>query len=141
VGRALQQANLGKDVGGGQKDAILASAETTIKVNNGIDPATELGGEDGEYKTISESIDNIPENNTKRYVLHLKRGTVFREKVFLNKSKPLFVTLMSDPANPDTIVWNDTATTTGKDGKPHRNVGSTRSPYRVRLLHPLGRHL
>jgi hypothetical protein len=89
VGRALQQANLGKDVGGGQKDAILASAETTIKVNNGIDPATELGGEDGEYKTISESIDNIPENNTKRYVLHLKRGTVFREKALGNPNRIL----------------------------------------------------
>jgi pectinesterase len=50
-----------------------------------------LGGENGYYKTISESIANIPDNSTSHYVLTLQAGTVFREKVFLNKSKP-FVT-------------------------------------------------
>ncbi|TVU22427.1 hypothetical protein EJB05_32121, partial [Eragrostis curvula] len=72
---------------------------------------------DGCYKTIGEAIANIPDGSTKRYVLTLKPGVVFREKVFLNRSKP-FVTIMSgDPRNPATIVWNDTAATPGKDGK------------------------
>nr|XP_034594615.1 pectinesterase QRT1-like [Setaria viridis] len=75
-------------------------------------------------KTISESIANIPDCSTKRYTLQLlKPGVVFREEVFLSKSKP-FVTFMSDPGNPGVIVWNDTATTPGKDGKPLGTVGS-----------------
>ncbi|CAD6207282.1 unnamed protein product [Miscanthus lutarioriparius] len=114
--------NVGKSTGGG-KDPELTSAESS-RVNNGIEPNNDLGGENGYYKTISESIANIPDNSTSRYVLTLQAGTVFREKVFLNKSKP-FVTFKSDPKNPTTIVWNDTATTLGKDGKPLGPVGSS----------------
>ncbi|OEL18719.1 putative pectinesterase 63 [Dichanthelium oligosanthes] len=119
---ALEQANAGKDVGGGKKDPKLTSAEAST-VSNGIDPTNNFGGKNGYYKTISESIANIPDDSTKRYVLDLKPGTVFREKVFLKKSKP-FVTFKSDPSNPAIIVWNDTATTLGKDGKPLGTVGS-----------------
>ncbi|TVU28311.1 hypothetical protein EJB05_19824, partial [Eragrostis curvula] len=119
----LQQSDSNKDIKGEEKDAALSSAEAK-RVNNEIDQTNDLGGENGYYTTISEAIANIPDNNTKRYTLILKAGTVFREKVFLNRSKP-FVTLKSDPTNPATIVWNDTATTLGKDNKPLGNVGSS----------------
>jgi pectinesterase len=113
-----QSTNPNKDVGCVKTDAILSSAEAN-KVHNSIDPTSELGPEDGNYKTISEAIANIPEGNTKRYVLILQAGAVFREKLFLGRSKP-FVTIRSsgDPNNPAVIVWNDTATTPGKDGRP-----------------------
>jgi len=110
-----QTSNASKDAGCAKKDVALSSADATM-VRNSIDPSTQLNPEDGCYKTISESIANIPDGSTKRYILQLKGGTVFREKVFLPKNKP-FVTLMSDPNNPATIVWNDTATTPGRDGK------------------------
>jgi pectinesterase len=84
-----QTTNVGKSTGGG-KDLELTSAKSS-RVNNGIEPNNDLGGENGYYKTISESIANIPDNSTSHYVLTLQAGTVFREKVFLNKSKP-FVT-------------------------------------------------
>uniref|UniRef100_A0A0D3HPM5 pectinesterase n=1 Tax=Oryza barthii TaxID=65489 RepID=A0A0D3HPM5_9ORYZ len=60
---------------------------------------------------------------SKGYVLSLKPGQVFREKVVVGKGKP-FVTLKSDPANPAVIVWNDTAATLGKDGEPLGHVRS-----------------
>lgn len=45
--------------------------------------------------------------------------------MFLSKSKP-FVTIRSDdPINPAVIVWNDTAATPGKDGKPLGADGSS----------------
>lgn len=124
-----QPANAGKDEGCAKKDAELAAAEAMFKVHNNVDPnprSTLLdAGDGGAYKTISECIANIPDNNKTPYVVILKSGSVFREKLFVNKSKP-FVTIRSeDPRNPATIVWNDTATTLGKDGKPLGAEGSS----------------
>ncbi|KAL6851536.1 hypothetical protein ACP4OV_020469 [Aristida adscensionis] len=107
-----------------KKDPMLSSAEAT-RVHNTIDPTTELSPEDGSYKTITEAIANIPDGNTKRYILTLKGGAVFREKVLLQRSKP-FVTIRSDDqSNPAVVVWSDTAATPGKDGKPLGAEGSS----------------
>ena len=106
------------------KDAVLCSAQANT-VTNSIDPDTSANPEDGGYRSIGQSIANIPDGSTKRYILILKGGTVYREKVFLSKSKP-FVTIRSDdPINPAVIVWNDTAATPGKDGKPLGVDGSS----------------
>ncbi|PAN43778.1 hypothetical protein PAHAL_8G262600 [Panicum hallii] len=109
-----------KAAGDGAKalDANLTAAEDN-KVSYVVDPS---GG--GDYATIKAALDDIPAGNTKRVVLNLKPGVVYREKLFLNSSKP-FVTFLSDPSSPATIVWNDTAATTGEDGKPLGTVGST----------------
>ncbi|GJN05123.1 hypothetical protein PR202_ga22728 [Eleusine coracana subsp. coracana] len=110
-----------EDAGCAKKDASLSSVEA-IRVNNIIDPSAT---DEGRYNTIGASIANIPDGNTKRYVLTLKAGTVYHEKVFLDKSKP-FVTIRSeDPYNPAVIVWSDTAATLGKDGKPLGINGSS----------------
>ncbi|KAF7019174.1 hypothetical protein CFC21_032378 [Triticum aestivum] len=104
-------------------DAKLSTAEAS-RLGNGVDPYTIFGAEDGMYKSISECISNIPNDNTRRHMFNLKPGTVFREKVFVGKDKP-FVTLKSDPSNPAVIVWNDTAMTKGKDGKLLTSRGSS----------------
>ncbi|XP_066328898.1 pectinesterase 1-like [Miscanthus floridulus] len=106
------------------KDPVLCSAQVNT-VTNSIDPDTSANPEDGSYRSIGQSIANIPDGSTKRYILILKGGTVYREKVFLSKSKP-FVTIRSDdPINPAVIIWNDTAATPGKDGKPIGVDGSS----------------
>jgi len=109
-----------KAAGDGAKvlDANLTAAEEK-RVTYKVDPS---GG--GDYATITAALADVPEGNAKRVVLDLKPGAVFREKIFLNLSKP-FLTFRSDPMSPATIVWNDTAATTGKDGKPVGTVGST----------------
>ncbi|CAN6382086.1 unnamed protein product [Urochloa humidicola] len=107
--------------GGSTLDANLTAAESK-KVTYTIDP-TASGS--GDYATIAAAIAAIPDGNTRRVILNLRPGAVFREKLFLNLSKP-FITLASDPMNPATVVWNDTAATPGKDGgKPVGTVGST----------------
>jgi pectinesterase len=63
----------------GGKDPELTSAESS-RVNNGIEPNNDLGGENGYYKTISESIANIPENSTSRYVSLSKRALYFMRR-------------------------------------------------------------
>jgi pectin methylesterase-like acyl-CoA thioesterase len=104
--------------GGKSLDESLSAAEEK-KVVYVVDPS---GG--GDYTNITAALDDIPEANTRRVILDLKPGATFREKLFLNISKP-FVTFKSDPTKPATIVWNDTAATPGKDGKPVGTVGST----------------
>lgn len=126
-----QPANaVGEDAGCAKKDAALSSAEA-MWVNNLIDPDPDMTEEPSGYKTIGESIANIPDGSTKRYTLTLKSGKVYREKLFLGKSKP-FVTLRSeDPYNPAVIVWNDTAATAGKDGKAPWHRRKQHRDYRV----------
>ncbi|XP_062182194.1 probable pectinesterase 53 [Phragmites australis] len=103
--------------GGKTLDANLSAAEEK-KVTYVVDPEGK-----GDYTNVTAALAAIPEGNEKRVILDLKPGE-YREKIFLNLSKP-FVTFKSDPMNPATIVWNDTAATTGKDGKPAGTVGST----------------
>jgi pectinesterase len=97
-------------------DASLVAAEEK-KATYVVDPS---GG--GDYRNVTAALEGaVPVGNTRRVVLVLRPGE-YREKVFINRSKP-FVTLRSaDPLHPGVIVWNDTAATPGKDGKP---VGST----------------
>jgi len=65
-----------------------------------------------QHHHIGEAIPKIPDGNTKRYVISIQAGTVVREKVFLGRSKPLFVTFASShPKVPAVIAWNDTAAT------------------------------
>nr|ACF22736.1 pectinesterase family protein [Brachypodium distachyon] len=117
---AINQALYAKKAVGNTGDTIderLAKAEAN-KTTYIVDPK---GG--GDYTNITAAIADIPEGNTGRVILDLKPG-VYREKVFLNLSKP-YVTFKADPLNPAIIAWNDTAATPGKDGKPVGTVGST----------------
>ncbi|KAM0923528.1 hypothetical protein ACQ4PT_005470 [Festuca glaucescens] len=98
-------------------DESLSKAEDN-KTTYVVDPKGS-----GDYKTINAALEAIPEGNTRRVILDLKPGE-YREKVFLNLSKP-YVTFKSDPLNPAIIAWSDTAATVGKDGKPVGTVGST----------------
>ncbi|KNA19611.1 hypothetical protein SOVF_060080 [Spinacia oleracea] len=68
----------------------------------------------GDYKTISEAIDNIPIHNTKRFILQIMPG-VYREKIHIPKIKP-FISFIGDPDNPPTITGNDTASSMSQGG-------------------------
>ncbi|KAL6907986.1 hypothetical protein ACP4OV_002156 [Aristida adscensionis] len=115
---ALQQTSGDKNTVEQKLDAAVVSAEAGRVEKTSVDPTnTFFGPDDGFYKTIAEAIATIPDNSKQRYVIKLKPGYVFHEKVFLGQSKP-FVTFKSEPTNPAVVVWNDTATTPGTDGKP-----------------------
>ncbi|XP_006663669.2 probable pectinesterase 53 [Oryza brachyantha] len=101
-------------------DESLSSAEAA-KVTYVVDPKGTPSKTT--FTNITAALAAIPEGNKKRVVIDLKPGE-YREKIFINISKP-YVTFVSDPLKPAVIVWNDTAATMGKGGKPVGTVGST----------------
>ncbi|KAJ6972793.1 hypothetical protein NC653_033188 [Populus alba x Populus x berolinensis] len=76
----------------------------------------------GDFKTITEAIYSIPPYNTRRIIIAIKPG-VYREKIFIPRTVP-FVTFLGDSSEPPTITGNDTASVSGKDGKPLRTYQS-----------------
>jgi len=97
----------------GKKDAALSAAEANRVVLR-VEPADDTSTSDPALfvNCIGEAIAKIPDGNTKRYDISIQAGTVVREKVFLGRSKPLFVTFASShPKVPAVIAWNDTAAT------------------------------
>ena len=110
----------------GKKDAALSAAEANRVVLH-VEPADDSSTSDPAIylNSIGEAIAKIPDGNTKRYIISIQPGAVYREKLFLGKNKP-FVTLAStSPEAPAIIAWNDTAATLGKDGKPLGAEGSS----------------
>ncbi|PON67447.1 Pectinesterase, catalytic [Parasponia andersonii] len=75
-----------------------------------------------DFKTITEALNTIPPRNTRRLILNIKTG-VYREKITIPRRLP-FITFFGDADNPPTITGNDTASATGKDGKPLRTFQS-----------------
>ncbi|EFJ24414.1 hypothetical protein SELMODRAFT_101090 [Selaginella moellendorffii] len=61
----------------------------------------------GNFSSIAEAIDSIPEQNQQRVIVWIKAG-VYREKIAIPKSKP-FVTLQGDGSSLTIITWNSTA--------------------------------
>ncbi|XP_062178250.1 probable pectinesterase 53 [Alnus glutinosa] len=70
----------------------------------------------GDFKTIREALNTIPLNNTRRVILMIKPG-VYREKIIIPRAVP-FVTFLGDAGDPPTVTGNDTASSTGSNGRP-----------------------
>ncbi|GLJ06789.1 hypothetical protein SUGI_0048220 [Cryptomeria japonica] len=65
----------------------------------------------GNYTTVQEAIDSVPNDNMQRTIIHIKSGT-YLEKVFIGRRKSK-VSLHGDGANSTHIGWNDTAGSAG----------------------------
>ncbi|KAK1318283.1 putative pectinesterase 53 [Acorus calamus] len=100
----------------GALDAKLKKAEQMkMRVTVSLDG-------DGDYATIREALDSIPNSNTRRVVLLIKPG-VYREKIVIPKSKR-FITFLGDRESAPVITGNDTASTKGPDGKSYSTFHS-----------------
>ncbi|KAK1316000.1 putative pectinesterase 29 [Acorus calamus] len=61
----------------------------------------------GQYKTIQEAINAVPDNNNKWYKILIKRG-LYREKVKIPPTKP-FILMEGEGSRQTTIEWSDYA--------------------------------
>ncbi|KAJ8748647.1 hypothetical protein K2173_008092 [Erythroxylum novogranatense] len=127
--RALSETkvlNIGKVAGDKQREAELNNVTINVSQNG-----------TGEFKTISEALSSISPYNTRRVVINIKPGVYryacfercygpylfTREKIIVPRTLP-FITFFGDPSNPPTITGNDTASVSGKDGRPLRTYQS-----------------
>ncbi|XP_071724749.1 probable pectinesterase 53, partial [Rutidosis leptorrhynchoides] len=85
----------------------------------------------GDFTTIQEAIDSLPDVNLIRVVIKINAG-VYTEKVNIPAMKS-FITIEGDGADKTIVQWNDTATTPGPRGLPLGTKGSATfsvdSPY------------
>ncbi|VVA18586.1 PREDICTED: pectinesterase [Prunus dulcis] len=81
----------------GTLDPALATAEagqTVIKV---------MKDGSGQFKTITEAINSIPADNTKRVIVYIGEGE-YEEKITIPRNKP-FVTFYGSPTNMPTLTF------------------------------------
>ncbi|OAY68260.1 putative pectinesterase 53, partial [Ananas comosus] len=104
--------------GGGRRalDAKLAKAEAAAV------RYTVCQDGSGDYRSLREAIDDTPLHNTRRVIFVIKPG-IYREKIVIPKAMS-FITLLGTGESPPTITGNDTASTSGKDGKPLKTFHS-----------------
>src|SRR5713226_6659051 len=65
----------------------------------------------GDFTGVQKAIDHVPEYNTHRFVIHIKRG-VYNEQIKISQTKP-FITLQGDDAVKTTLTFNLSAQTSG----------------------------
>ncbi|BBG99563.1 Pectin lyase-like superfamily protein [Prunus dulcis] len=85
----------------GTLDPALATAEagqTVIKV---------MKDGSGQFKTITDAINSIPADNTKRVIVYIGEGE-YEEKITIPRNKP-FVTFYGSPTNMPTLTFGGTA--------------------------------
>ncbi|PIN08953.1 Pectinesterase, partial [Handroanthus impetiginosus] len=82
-------------------DPAVAAAQENAKVVK-IQPDGS-----GDFKTITDAINSIPDGNKNRMILSIGQGN-YTEKIKIERNKP-FVTLYGDPSNMPTLVYDGTA--------------------------------
>ncbi|HVS83673.1 MAG TPA: pectinesterase family protein [Pyrinomonadaceae bacterium] len=65
----------------------------------------------GDFTSVQQAIDHVPEYNMHRFVIHIKPGT-YKEQVKLSQTKP-FITLQGEDALKTTLTFNLSATISG----------------------------
>ncbi|GAU45200.1 hypothetical protein TSUD_139050 [Trifolium subterraneum] len=91
-------------------DLKLRQAESN-KVNISVNP-----NGSGDFKTITEAINNISAPNNRRVFVFIAPG-LYREKIVISQDLH-FITFLGDATNKPIITGNDKASTIGSDGKP-----------------------
>ncbi|XP_031498256.1 probable pectinesterase 67 [Nymphaea colorata] len=83
-------------------DSPLLSSKVDSKIMMKVDPEGK-----GNFTSVQEAVDAVPEGNSEWIIIHLKRG-VYREKVTIPESKP-FIFLRGNGKGKTTIIWNGSA--------------------------------
>ncbi|KAJ1412083.1 Zinc finger, CCHC-type [Sesbania bispinosa] len=82
-------------------DPALVAAENGAKVVKVMRDGS------GDFKTITDAINSIPNGNTKRVIVYIG-GANYHEKIKIERTKP-FVTLYGEPHNKPNLIFGGTA--------------------------------
>ncbi|GIP45605.1 hypothetical protein J45TS6_40640 [Paenibacillus sp. J45TS6] len=70
----------------------------------------------GDYQTVQEAINAVPDQNTSQMIIYIKNGT-YREKLVLPATKPN-IRMIGESREGTVLVYGDSANTPGADGLP-----------------------
>ncbi|THU73268.1 hypothetical protein C4D60_Mb04t21000 [Musa balbisiana] len=76
----------------------------------------------GDFLSVQEAVDSVPENNTKRVIIHIHAGC-YIEKVVVPATKP-YVTFQGTGRNVTVIEWHDRANDRGPNGQQLRTYNT-----------------
>lgn len=74
----------------------------------------------GDFKSIQEAIDSIPENNSQRTIIQIKNG-IYKEKISINKP---YVTLLGEESAKTVLTFDDYAKKLFPNGETYRTFNS-----------------
>src|SRR5205085_6994331 len=105
--------------------ALVAETATTVdaapRVRNVVlNPTTEPEAKDdaqltvaadgsGDFESVQQAVEHVPEYNTRRFVIHIKPG-IYKEQVKILQTRP-FITLRGDDAEKTVLTFNLSAKT------------------------------
>ncbi|WIV19890.1 pectinesterase family protein [Paenibacillus polygoni] len=70
----------------------------------------------GDYQTVQEAINAVPDQNTSQVIIYIKNG-IYREKLVLPATKPN-IRMIGESREGTVLVYGDSASTPGADGLP-----------------------
>ncbi|KAJ1412084.1 Pectinesterase, catalytic [Sesbania bispinosa] len=106
AGKSQLDAWFNKNVGSfSQRKSSLDSA--LVAAENGAKVVKVMQDGSGDFKTITDAINNIPNGNTKRVIVYIG-GANYNEKIKIERTKP-FVTLYGEPQNMPNLTYGGTA--------------------------------
>lgn len=76
----------------------------------------------GDFVSIQQAVDSVPEGNTMRIIMQINAGT-YIEKVVVPASKP-YVTFQGAGRDVTVVEWHDRASDRGPDGQPLRTYNT-----------------
>ncbi|KAL3508174.1 hypothetical protein ACH5RR_033556 [Cinchona calisaya] len=85
---------------------VIDSQILTEKIGTNRTIIVDSNGQ-GDFKTVQEAIDAVPEGNSNWIIIHLRKG-VYREKVHIPRNKP-FIFLRGNGKGRTSIVWSESS--------------------------------
>eukprot|EP01018_Ginkgo_biloba_P020328 Gb_01459 [translate_table: standard] len=98
----------------GQSCRMKRPSAQLVKNNNACDQVINIVVDQlgfGNYTTLQEAVDWVPDDNKQRIIIHIKAGT-YLEKIYIGERKAN-ITLQGEGAESTHIAWNDTVATAG----------------------------
>ncbi|CAA6666788.1 unnamed protein product [Spirodela intermedia] len=80
------------------------------------------GGGSGDFQSVQDAIDSVPENNRHRVLINIRAG-VYIEKVVIPATKP-YITFQGAGRRTTVIEWHDRASDRGPDGQQLRTYNT-----------------
>src|SRR5437764_8120552 len=93
-----------------QKHHVVLNSTTKSEAKGDAQLTVAADGS-GDFTSVQQAVDHVPEYNTRRFVIHIKPG-IYKEQIKILQTKP-FITFRGDDAEKTVLTFNLSAKTSG----------------------------